>query len=105
MSEAAPDPDQQVAPDPAPETKDPLRGSRTSGAWIAVVVASVLLVLLIIFIAQNTDDVHVSFLGWDGEAPLSVTLLIAITAGVIVTALVGTLRIWQLRSRVKHERV
>ena len=100
----APDPDQQVSPEPTPEAKDPLRGSRTSGAWAGVVIAAVLLVVLIIFITQNTDDVHVSFLGWDGDAPLAVTLLIAATLGVIVTAIVGTLRIWQLRRRVKHDR-
>ena len=34
---------------------DPLRGSRTSGVWLAVVGGAVILVLLIIFIAQNTE--------------------------------------------------
>ena len=76
MSEATPE---QTAPDeptPAP-AKDPLRPSRTSGAWFAVVGLAGLLLLLIIFIAQNTQDVQVSFLGWDGRAPLAVSLLVA----------------------------
>ena len=81
-------------------TQDPLRGSRTSGAWVGGRRAAALLVLLMVFIAQNTQDVHVSFLGWDGEAPLSVTLLIAAAIGIVVTAIVGTMRIWQLRRRV-----
>jgi uncharacterized integral membrane protein len=89
---------------PGPPPKDPLRPSRTSGAWIAVVALALLLVLLVIFIAQNTQDVHVSFLGWDGEAPLAVTLLIASVAGIVLTAIAGTLRIWQLRRRVRHTR-
>jgi uncharacterized integral membrane protein len=93
-------------PGPAapPPPKDPLRRSRTSGAWVAVVGLGLLLVLLVIFIAQNTQDVHVSFLGWDGEAPLSVALLIASVAGILLTAVAGTLRIWQLRRRVRRTR-
>ena len=42
---------------------DPLRGSRTSGTWIAVIVLSLLLLLLAVFILQNTQRVEVAFLG------------------------------------------
>ncbi|MCB0894287.1 MAG: LapA family protein [Nocardioides sp.] len=89
---------------PTTPAKDPLRRSRTSGAWVAVVAAAVLLILLVVFIAQNTQDVHISFLGWDGEAPLSVALLIATVTGIALTAVIGTLRILQLRRRVRRER-
>ena len=91
-------------PPPPPPPEDPLRRSRTSGAWVAVVGFGLLLVLLVVFIAQNTQDVHVSYLGWDGEAPLAVTLLIATVAGIVLTAVAGTLRIWQLRRRVRGMR-
>jgi uncharacterized integral membrane protein len=97
-------------PDPAPDAettpppKDPLRGSRTSGAWVAVVALAVVLVLLVIFIAQNTQDVHVSFVGWDGEAPLAVTLMVAAIGGIVLTAVAGSLRIFQLRRRVRRTR-
>ncbi|MDF1605322.1 LapA family protein [Nocardioides sp. YIM 152315] len=103
MTEQTPGPEPDVA-EPAAPPKDPLRRSRTSGAWTATIIAGVLLVLLVVFIAQNTDDVHVSFLGWDGTAPLAVALLIATASGVVITALVGTLRIWQLRRRVRRDR-
>lgn len=93
-----------TAPAPTAPTGDPLRGSRTSGAWIGVVVAAVLLILLVVFIAQNTQRVQISFLGWDGTAPLSVALLVAAVAGVTLTAAIGTLRILQLRRRVRRER-
>ncbi|MCW2852913.1 MAG: hypothetical protein JWM84_2577, partial [Nocardioides sp.] len=49
---------------------DPLRGSRTSGFWAAVVGLGLLLLLLIIFIAQNTRRTTVSFLAWDGQVPV-----------------------------------
>lgn len=106
MTEHSPDPssDRPVEPEAAAAGRadDPLRRSRTSGAWASVVVAAVLLILLIVFIAQNTQDVHISFFGWDGTAPLSVALLIAVVLGVVITAIIGTLRIWQLRRRVKR---
>jgi uncharacterized integral membrane protein len=87
----------------APRTEDPLRGSRTSGIWAAVVALALLLLLLIIFIAQNTQTVRVTFLGWDGTAPLSVTLLIATAGGLFLAAAAGTLRILQLRRRVRRD--
>jgi uncharacterized integral membrane protein len=104
-----------TAPDPGPTPlteepaqqpagRDPLRRSRTSGAWVAVVASAALLLLLVVFIAQNTQDVHLSFLWWDGTTQLSVALLVAAVIGIALTAAVGTMRIWQLRRRVKHDR-
>ena len=86
------------------ETKDPLRRSRTSGAWFAVVALAVLLLLLVVFIAQNTQDVEVSFLGWNGQAPLAVSLLIASLVGITLAVVAGALRIFQLRRRVRRTR-
>jgi uncharacterized integral membrane protein len=85
-------------------TGDPLRGSRTSGLWTGLVLISVLLILLIIFIAQNTDPVAIAFLGWEGEASLAVALLAATVAGLLLAVIAGSLRILQLRRRVKRER-
>jgi uncharacterized integral membrane protein len=104
MTDTQPEPQ---ATDTAPEPRhnpDPLRGSRTSGVWIGVIALAVLLVLLVVFIAQNTQDVHVSFLGWDGEAPLAVTLLVAAVSGIVLTGIAGSLRIFQLRRRVRRTR-
>lgn len=83
---------------------DALRHSRTSGAWIAVVALVVLLVLLAVFVLQNTQSVKISFFGWDGHAPLAAALLIATAAGLMLAIAAGSLRILQLRRRVKHER-
>src|SRR6476661_8816523 len=84
--------------------KDPLRGSRTSGIWAAVVGLGVVLLLLVIFIAQNTQSVNVSFLGWSGSAPLAVSLLVATLAGLFLAAVAGSLRILQLRRRVRRDK-
>jgi uncharacterized integral membrane protein len=89
---------------PPPPGKDPLRGSRTSGIWVAVVGLGLLLLLLVVFIAQNTQTVNVTFLGWDGTAPLSVALLIAAVAGLFLAVAAGSLRILQLRRRVRRHK-
>ncbi len=83
---------------------DPLRRSRTSGTWIAVVVLALLLLLLAVFILQNTQKVEVAFFGWNGRAPLAATLLIAAAGGALAVASAGVLRILQLRRRVKRQR-
>ena len=83
--------------------KDPLRGSRASGVWVAVVALVVLLILLSIFILQNTRPVEVTYFGWEGEAPLAAALLIAVAAGLLIAVIAGSLRILQLRRRVRHE--
>jgi uncharacterized integral membrane protein len=107
MSEAADRPDDQPTREtPTQETtrptRDPLRGSRTSGAWLSVVGLGLVLLLLIIFILQNTQSVQVTFLGWNGHAPLAVSLLIATLAGLFLALVAGSLRIIQLRRRVRR---
>ena len=62
------------------------------------------LLLLIIFIAQNTGDVAVPFLGWEGEAPWAVSLLVAALVGILLAVVAGSLRIFQLRRRVRRVR-
>jgi uncharacterized integral membrane protein len=91
------------AEEPTPR-HDPLRGSRTSGTWIAVIALSLLLLVLAVFILQNTQKVEVTFFGWNGRAPLAATLLIAAAGGALVVASAGVLRILQLRRRVKRQR-
>ncbi len=95
---------EQTKPSTPASGTDPLRGSRTSTTWVAVIGLVVLLVLLVIFIGQNTQDVRVAFLGWSGRAPLAVALLIAATAGMVVAVIAGALRILQLRRRVRRVR-
>jgi uncharacterized integral membrane protein len=96
--------DEQARPgEPRSPGKDPLRRSRTSRAWLALSAFGIVLVLLIVFIAQNIQSVQVSFLGWDWHAPLAVALLVAAAAAILVTAVAGTLRILQLRRRIGRE--
>jgi uncharacterized integral membrane protein len=108
MSEPEPEaepPEQSAhASSPPASRKDPLRRSRTSTAWFAVVGVGALLLLLVIFIAQNTQDVGLAFLGWQGQAPLAVSLLVASLVGILLAVVAGSLRILQLHRRVRRDR-
>ncbi|MBZ5733215.1 lipopolysaccharide assembly protein LapA domain-containing protein [Nocardioides sp. TRM66260-LWL] len=88
-------------PTPPAPVADPLRGSRTSGFYAATVGLGIVLVLLIIFIAQNTQRTTVRFLTFEGQASVAVVLLVATAAGILLTAIAGSLRIIQLRHRTK----
>ncbi len=69
---------------------------------MALACVVVLVVLLIIFIAENSGRVMVSFLGANGRISLGLAMLIAAVVGALVTLLVGTTRILQLRREIRR---
>jgi uncharacterized integral membrane protein len=75
--------------------------TRTSASWTAVVGAILLLILLVIFIAQNTQHSTINFLGIHGRAPTAVVLLIAAIVGAGIASIVAIARILQLRKAAK----
>lgn len=86
---------------PAPP-RDPLRSSVTARIWLSLVALVVLLVLLVVFVAQNTEHVALKFFGWTWHPPLAVAILAATACGLALAVVTGTLRIWQLRHRVRR---
>jgi putative membrane protein len=73
------------------------RQTRLSGAWTAIVVGLVALVVILVFILQNQQSVEVSFLMFSGHLPLAVALLFALLLGAIIVFAFGAARILQLR--------
>jgi uncharacterized integral membrane protein len=64
---------------------------------VAVSVAVIFLLLLVIFIAQNSRSVPVYFLGANGHVSEAVALIASAVAGAILVLAVGIARIAQLR--------
>ena len=64
----------------------------------------VVLIVLMIFIIQNTRSVNISFLGADLHLSLAVALLLAAIAGALAMAAAGTARITQLRRIMRRNR-
>ncbi|HEY4889586.1 MAG TPA: lipopolysaccharide assembly protein LapA domain-containing protein [Candidatus Dormibacteraeota bacterium] len=89
-----------TAPAGGPETSEPLpgeRGTRLSGAWTAIVIGLVALVVILVFILQNQQSVEVTFLFFKGHLPLAVALLFALILGAVIVFAFGAARILQLR--------
>ncbi|MBE1878853.1 lipopolysaccharide assembly LapA domain-containing protein [Myceligenerans pegani] len=80
-----------------------VRRSRAGSAWVGICIAALVLVALIIFMLQNTQPALVSFLGMQGSVPLAVALLIAGVGVGIIALAIGTIRITQLRRRLRDD--
>jgi uncharacterized integral membrane protein len=73
-----------------------------SGAtWLALILGTVILVLLLIFILQNNEPAEFAFLGFGFSLPLGVAMLFAAIAGVLITALLGSVRLFKVSRRVR----
>jgi len=80
-----------------------VRRTRIGGWWVALVAAALVLLLLLIFVLQNGQSAHLSFLGAHGTLPLGIALLLAAIAGVLIVAIPGSGRIIQLRHLARRQ--
>jgi putative membrane protein len=97
-------PDTMVPPAGPVLPEHTLKRTRTSGAWTTVACFAVVLLLLLIFILQNSRTVEVGYFGAHGHLPLGVALLLAAVAGILLIALPGGARILQLRAIARRHR-
>jgi uncharacterized integral membrane protein len=100
-------PDEPSVPDrgtPAADGENRTPPTRVSRAWIGIIAGALVLVLLLIFILQNTRDVKVSYFTLTGTMPLGVALLLAAISGLLLAGGVASMRIWQLRHRIRKPR-
>ncbi len=75
--------------------------TKTAAAWWALIVGVLILIVLLIFIAQNLDSRTIQFLGWRWNAPTGIALLVAAICGSLITVLTGAARMVQLRRVAK----
>ena len=85
---------------PAPPQSAPT--TRTGVAFGALIAGAIVLILLLVFILENTESVKISYFGAGGHLPLGVALLLAAIGGALVTGIVGAARIVQLRRHVRR---
>jgi uncharacterized integral membrane protein len=71
--------------------------TRAGALWLGICVTTLCFVVLIIFMLQNTRSTEITFLWMRGTLPLALALLIASVGAAIITMVVGTARITQLR--------
>lgn len=102
-----PSPSANGSAPPPPVPKTPQRGrmhTRISGMRTGLIAGAAALVVVMIFIIQNTRAVDVSFLGVHLRLSLAVALLFAAIAGALLMTIAGTARITQLRRIVRRDR-
>ena len=104
-SPAAQSPAGDASPPPVmTEVRPKVRGTRTGRVWVAACAAALITVALIVFMVENTHTVSVSFLGMTGHTSLGLMLLIAAVGGILLTLILGSARIIQLRHAVRRPR-
>ncbi|MFB1294299.1 lipopolysaccharide assembly LapA domain-containing protein [Mycobacterium sp. pW049] len=90
-----------VSGNPPPPPKSAVHRTRAAALWASLAVGFLILIVLLIFIAQNTESTPMQFLGWEWSLPLGVSILFAAVAGGLLTFAVGAVRIFQLRRAAK----
>ena len=75
--------------------------TRAGAAWVGVCAAAIIAVALVIFAVQNTRSVEISFLWMTTSTPVALALLIGAIGGILLTLVLGTARITQLRRQVR----
>lgn len=95
------EPEQPLEPlgtsEPPPPPEDAVKFTRAAALWSSLIIGFLILIVLLIFIAQNTDSATFHFLGWNWTLPLGVALLLAAVGVGLLSVLVGAARIVQLR--------
>ncbi len=82
----------------------PMDHSRVGATWIGLTVFTLILLLLLIFIIQNSASVKIHYFGASGAIGFGVAMLLAAVAGSIMTLLIGSIRIIQLKLSSKHRK-
>jgi uncharacterized integral membrane protein len=89
-------------PEAAATEKQPY--TRIRAAWVGVWAGVVAVILLIVFVGQNTAPVRINFLWLDGAIPTALALLIAGVGGAVIAMAVAAARILQLRRTLRRDR-
>lgn len=86
---------------PPPRPESAVKFTKAAAMWGSLALGFLVLIVLLIFIAQNTESTPLQFLGWEWSLPLGVSILFAAVAGGLLTFAVGAVRIFQLRRAAK----
>ena len=92
------------AAQPAQLPQHVVKRTRMGGLWLASGSFAVVLLLLLIFILENSKSVDVAYFGAHGHVPLGVALLLAAVLGILMVVIPGTARIVQLRLTARRHR-
>ncbi|HTU84200.1 MAG TPA: lipopolysaccharide assembly protein LapA domain-containing protein [Solirubrobacteraceae bacterium] len=97
-------PEPAGAPTPG-EHAGEVPASRTGTAFTSLIAGAIVLILLLVFILENTESVKITYFGVGGHLPLGVALLIAAVGGALLAGIIGGARVLQLRRHVRRHKL
>ena len=87
-------------PAKGPKQPSAVKGSFAGGTWIALIAGALLLIVLLVFIMQNQNQVDLVLFAWNFRFPAGIGFLLAAIGGALIMALVGGVRMFQLRRQI-----
>lgn len=66
-----------------------------------VILGIIVLIIVSIFAVTNVATVNVNYLFWSGDSPLILVILFSVLMGVLISAAVGSYRIFHLQRELK----
>src|SRR3984957_20510759 len=104
--------DSSVSPDQPPQTTAPsqdnaappesaVKFTRTASIWTSLTAGFLILIVLLIFITQNTRIGQLAFFCCRWTLPLGVAILLAADGRALITVAAGTARMFQSRRAAK----
>ncbi len=93
---------ERTGPAPGFDDRGRVRATKVTGVWVGLIGTALFLILLVIFVAQNSRRVSLHFFGWHGQFSLALTILLSAVIGVLLVAIPGTVRIVQLRRALRQ---
>lgn len=66
-----------------------------------VVLSIIFIIIVSVFAVTNVEVVEVNYLFWTGKSPLILIILFSVLMGVIITATVGSIKIFRLQRELK----
>ena len=90
----------------APPARDDMRvpSTRTSSAWTLVAVGTLVVLLMLVFILQNSQRAPLNFLWLHGSLPLGAALLLSAVVGALIVLCLGAGRLLQVRLATRRHR-
>lgn len=66
-----------------------------------VILAIIIVIVVAVFAVTNVESVEVHYLFWSGTSPLILVILFSVLMGGIITAAVGTVRVFRLQREIR----
>jgi uncharacterized integral membrane protein len=87
-----------------PPAQQAVKRTRISALWVVLALFAVVLLLLLVFILENSQRVDVSYFGAHGQLPLGVALLLAAALGIPLAVIAWFGRGVRIRATARRDR-